>query len=144
MLAKLSKKVESKMESAMRLASEKMTSFCSTSPAECSDLKVEEFEKTPFEWSEEILHPDDKIKKKEHIGAEVERIGPDKKVKSVHLYAGGIALQGKTSTSGLAEVLLHEYWHTSPPGTAALKGGGDFETPAFKWSQNVMKHKIGD
>lgn len=84
----------------MRLARDKMTSFCSDSPSDCADLSIDEFNSTPFEWSKKLLHPDDKIKKKKHIGAEVERIGPDKKVKSVHLFAGGLVLQGKTTTSG--------------------------------------------
>ena len=146
MLKKLSRKIKGKMTSAMRLAKDKMTSFCAASPSDCTDLSVDEFDSTPFEWSKnkDSLHPDDKISKKKHIGAIVERFGPDKKVKSVQLFAGGIVLQGKTTTSGLAEVLLHEYWHTSSPGTAAFKGGGDFETPAYKWSQAVMNHYTGE
>ncbi|KTF16717.1 hypothetical protein [Pseudoalteromonas sp. H105] len=123
-----------------------MTSFCAASPSDCAGLSVDEFDSTPFEWSKNkgSLHLDDKISKKKHTGAIVERFGPDKKVKSVQLFAGGIVLQGKTTTSGLAEVLLHEYWHTSSPGTAAFKGGGDFETPAYKWSQAVMNHDTGE
>ncbi|WP_372941880.1 RHS repeat domain-containing protein, partial [Shewanella sp.] len=145
-LKKLSRNTKNKMNSAIRLARKKMTSFCAASPSDCVDLSVDEFDSTPFEWSKnkDSLHPDDRISKRKHIGAIVERFGPDNKVKSVQLFAGGIVLQGKTTTSGLAEVLLHEYWHTSSPGTAAFKGGGDFETPAYKWSQAVMNHDTGE
>lgn len=142
-LNKLSRKVQNQMIPAMSLAKAKMTSFCTASPTDCTGLSVNEFESTPFEWSKnkDYLREGDSIKKVKHIGAEVIR-GPDKKVTSVQLFAGGIVLQGKTSAAGGAEVLLHEYWHTSAPGTASYQSGGDFETPAYKWSQAVMSHEI--
>lgn len=134
------------------LASEKLAGYCAAQPNSCSGFAVADFDGLNFRWERDLFFPGENSKSVGFTGGYVDR---STSPVTIRLYAGGIALQGNgTGADATAAVLLHEFWHTTPQGTAMffqyIQSGTSlpylqrpYEIDAFRFSKEVMQYAPG-
>lgn len=148
-LKALAAKVRGSFDAAHDMASEALGSYCASQGGCEPGVSEAHFEGTEFSWSKRLFFAKESEKSVGLTGAYVDRAGSAPRVV---MFAGGIALQGNgTGPSALAEVLLHEFRHTTPGGSILSQQYWNsrqplpylqrpHETDAFRFSREVMDH----
>lgn len=133
------------------LASQKLGAYCAQ-PSSCSGFSAADFDTVNFQWERDLFFRGESSSSVGFTGGYVDR---STSPVTVRLYAGGIALQGNgTDANAVAEVLLHEFRHTTPQGTAMSLQYRQSQTPlpylqrpheidAFRFSREVMQYAPG-
>jgi len=124
-------------------------SFCLAQGGCETGSTAQDFEAVRFRFDRKLFFGDETYASVGLTGGYVDR---STSPPSVVLFAGGIAFQGNgTGPKAIAEVLLHEFRHASPQGTALSQqywqSGQNLpylqrphEIDAFEYAREVMNH----
>jgi RHS repeat-associated protein len=146
----LTKQVRRSFSAARQLAMSALDDYCSAQGGCAPGGSSVDFSAVDFKFDRKLFFGDESSASVGLTGGYVDRRSYSPP--SVVLYAGGIAFQGNgTGPSAVAEVLLHEFMHVTPAGTAISQSywqSGQslpylqrpHEIDAFNFAKEVMKY----